>query len=122
VAAIRLTAEQCEALYVGRSDLWIEGFTLCRARVTIRVMEAWYREWQQNREAVPYYDYFPKHVIMKLNHMRKRGQTHMLHWELTAFAKCIDRKERREQYYAGMAHTRAKRAVHKVMHGGRKDL
>lgn len=114
---VRLTDEMCEALYNGRSSIWIEGFTLARCRVAIRCVERVYMFRPDLRDP---YD-LSRFILASLDRQRKRSQPHPLHWEITAFVKHICQGGTRRTFYAGLCHTRAKRAIHKVMLGGRRE-
>lgn len=117
VAPIRLTDEQAAALYNSRGDLWLETFTLVRMRVAIRIIERIYKLKYRGTDKY----YYIAEIMKTLEKRRAKGDSHMLHFELIAVLKEIQRGHRREMIYANLRHVRAKRAIHKVMHGGRKD-
>lgn len=117
MATIRLTDEQAAALYNSRGDLWLETFTLVRLRVAIRVVERIYKLKYRGTDKY----YYITQIMGTLERRRAAGHSHMLHFEIIAVLKEIQRGNKREMIYANMRHIRAKRAIHKVMHGGRKD-
>lgn len=113
---LNLTPEMCEALWGARAELWIEGFTLCRARVAIKCVQRVYKKMGRPSDLYG----FATYVLGSLDDMRRAGHPHLLHWEITAFLKHIVEGGDRATFYAGLSHTRAKRAIHKVMLGGRR--
>jgi hypothetical protein len=115
-ANLKLTDEMCQASYGARADLWIEGFTLCRARCAIRCVE---RAYILSGKPSDRYDFVRK-VLQQLDKQRSCEKPHPLHWEITAFCKLIAEGGKRDRFYAALMHTRAKRAIHKVMLGGRR--
>jgi len=117
VQRIRLTDDECLALWNARGDLVVEGFTLLRTRVAIRCVE---RAWRNHFKGTDRFYYCMK-MVQSLDKQRQRGKPHPLHWEIIMVVKEIQRGGRREHIYANLRHVKAKRAIHKVLHGGRKD-
>lgn len=111
-----ITEEVAMSLWVGRSDLWTEGFTLIRLRVAIRVADRLWHHWARITSKTP----FPRYLLNRLDKMRSEGMPHPLHWELTTIAKDLQKGLKRHHTYARFCFHRARRAIHKVRWGGRR--
>jgi len=107
---------EADAIYERRSDLSVDGFTMVRIRVAIKV----YRNLWRKRPMKQTRGKFVLWIMQWLDEMRAKGTPHPLHFELVRCAKDHMQTMSGQQTYAELLRGRGQRAVHKVRYGGRR--
>lgn len=112
-----VTYKQALPIYEQRPDIWVDGFTMVRIRVAIKIVRKLWAQRPTGQSKAS----FSLWLLTWLDKQRKAGTPHLLHFEITRAAKDMMQGMTGEMMYAEMLRTRGGRAIHKVRYGGGKD-
>lgn len=103
--------------YEERCNIENDSYSVVRLRVAIQVYRQLYSKRPRGQTTMSFNNW----LLVFLDKLRHAEKPHPLQWELYACAKTTAAKHSGAWLYANTVRHRAKRAIHKVAHGGRRD-